>query len=63
MDNPVIYQIKDNETALKCLENELETGPDQKNARFILRYPTVYIHNLKGSDHYSSLDMITLISH
>ena len=52
MDNPVIYQIKDNETALKCLENELETGPDQKNARFILRYPTVYIHNLKGSDHY-----------
>ncbi|MEE8808286.1 MAG: DNA/RNA helicase domain-containing protein [Lactimicrobium sp.] len=52
MDNPVIYQIRDNEASLKCLENELETGTDQKDAKFILRYPTVYIHNLKGSDHY-----------
>ena len=52
MDNPVIYQIWDNEASLRNLETQLETSADQKDAKFILRYPTVYIHNLKGSDHY-----------
>ena len=52
MDNPVIYQIRDNEASLRNLETALETSADQKKAGFILRYPTVYIHNLRGSDHY-----------
>lgn len=52
MDNPVIYEIPDNETALTELELKLDGGLDRRNARIILRYPTVYIHNLENSDRY-----------
>lgn len=52
MNLPVIYQIEDNEKALKKLETHLKNADPADEKKIILEYPTVYIHNYPKTEQY-----------
>ena len=43
--NPIIREIKDNETSLAEFEKEVLPKEPEKNQKYIRNFPTVYIHN------------------
>lgn len=49
---PIVYQIEDNEKALKEFEEKLRMDETEKVQDIILNYPTVYIHNWQDTIDY-----------
>ena len=49
---PIIRKLDDNIKALQAFQDELLESAEEKDRTVLLHFPTVYIHNWKGSEDY-----------